>query len=203
MTDGFTCDDLERLSAAVVRALTAAADRDWTARAGTLEWSCLRTAAHAVDTVLAPAFFLASRQRDHYPAGRWIVTPEDDTGADPATLVESLETATRVTCAVIRSALAEAATGVEVRAILWRRGGPEVRPPEDFPPRAGMELALHGHDVCVGLGIRFAPDADVAARLRAHTRSWPYWTSDPPWSALSMTEDPWSDLLQSSGRAPQ
>ena len=54
----FSTGDLE-----IVSALAGAA---W--RAGTLEWSCTRTADHAVDTILAPAFFLASRKLDGYPA---------------------------------------------------------------------------------------------------------------------------------------
>lgn len=63
----FSTDDLHELSALVATAWSAGADRDWSAPAGTLEWSCARTADHAVDTVFAPAFFLASRRQDAYP----------------------------------------------------------------------------------------------------------------------------------------
>ena len=199
MTELFTCDDLERLSASVAAAWRAGADRDWSGPAGTLEWSCLRTADHAVDTVLAPAFFLASRRLDDYPSGGWTLGHD----ATPSVLVEALETATRVLVAVVRAALDEVAGGTKVRAILWRRGGPEVRPPEDFPPRAGMELALHAHDVCAGLGVAFEPASDVAERLRAHAHDWPYWSAGPPWAPLVMTGDAWTDLLRSSGREPR
>ena len=64
----FTVDDLYALSDQVASAWTSAADRDWSAAAGSLEWSCTRTADHAVDCVYAPAFFLASRMTDDYPA---------------------------------------------------------------------------------------------------------------------------------------
>ena len=49
----FTTADLDRLAEAAVAAWTAGLDRDWSARAGTLEWSCARTADHTVDAVLA------------------------------------------------------------------------------------------------------------------------------------------------------
>lgn len=63
----FTCDDLLDLTALVARAWRDGADRDWSAPAGSLDWSCTDTAVHVVDTVLAPAFFLASRKQDDYP----------------------------------------------------------------------------------------------------------------------------------------
>ncbi|MER7247812.1 hypothetical protein [Kribbella sp. NPDC000426] len=69
----------------------------------------------------------------------------------------------------------------------------------DFPPRAGLELILHGYDVCQGLGVPFAPPADLCARLREHTRDWPMWTS-PGWSSLTEDADAWTDLLRASGR---
>ena len=53
-------------------------------------------------------------------------------------------------------------------------------------PRGGLELALHGHDVCAGLGVPFDPPTDLCERLRAHTQDWPHWSS-PGWSPLTMT----------------
>ena len=88
------------------------ADRDWSVPAGTLEWSCSKTADHAVDTVFAPALFLASRKLDGYP-GYGMHTPGPD--AAPALLVEALETAARVLVAVVGAAPADA------RAVIWRR----------------------------------------------------------------------------------
>ena len=66
-------------------------------------------------------------------------------------------------------------------------------------PRAGLELILHAHDVCAGLGVDFEPDAGLCARLRDHTSSWPEWTIE--WDGLSRSDDPWGDLLAASGRA--
>ena len=47
----FTVDDLYELSNLFATTWSSAAERDWSVRAGTLEWSCTRTADHTVDCV--------------------------------------------------------------------------------------------------------------------------------------------------------
>lgn len=190
----FTADDMYELSGLVARAWTDAADRDWSVPAGTVEWSCTRTADHAVDCVYAPAFFLASRKLDTYPeVGGSDLTLGPD--ASPDLLVQSLELATRLLVAVVNDA------DPEVRAVIFRRPEIIVAAPPDFVPRGAMELILHAHDVCTGLKVPFEPPAELCYRLREHTRPWPMWTV--AWNALSRTEDPWDDLLTSSGRQRQ
>lgn len=186
----FTCEDLDVLTGLVADAWRSGADRDWSVPAGTLEWSCGKTADHAVDTVFAPAIFLASRRLDGYPE-YGISTPGP--GAPPALLIEALETAARVLSAVVKSA------EPDVRAVIWRRPRIETRGPADFVPRGALELILHAHDVCAGLGVDFSPPEDLCERLRHHTRSWPQWNS-PGWAPLEMTGVAWSDLLRASGR---
>ena len=143
----------------------------------------------AVDTVLAPALFLASRRTDGYPDLGWETTMGAD--ATPARLAEGLRTASRLLAGVVTAA------EPEVRAVIWRRPRIETRPPEDFVPRAALELILHGHDVCAGLEVPFEPPAGLCERLREHTRSWPMWSF---WDTLGATDDPWGDLLRASGR---
>src|SRR4051812_7594604 len=116
----FTVDDLQRLSDLTVSAWQDGLDRDWSAPAGRLTWTCLQTADHTVDTVLAPAIFLASRKRDDYPP-YGISTPGP--AADPAVFVEALQTATRILVAVVGDATAEC------RAVIWRRPRVETRGP--------------------------------------------------------------------------
>jgi len=187
----FDVADLDALTAAVADAWRSALDRDWSRSAGTLDWSCRRTADHVADTLLAPAFFLASRRQDDYPPyGVATAGP----GVDPAILVEAVQTAARILGAVV------AVTDPGVTAVIWRRPGPERRGPADFVPRGGLELALHAHDVCAGIGVEFRPLEPVSEHLRDHTRDWPHWTS-PGWRPLDMTGDAWDDLLRSSGRA--
>ena len=186
----FTVDDLRQLSDLTVSAWQDGIDHDWSAPAGGLTWNCLQTADHTVDTVIAPAVFLASRKLDDYPA-YGIGTPGPD--ASPSVLVEALQTATRILVAVVREA------GPDARAVIWRRPHLETRGPSDFPPRAGLELILHAYDVCQGLGVPFEPPTELCERLRDHTRDWPMWASTG-WSPPTDDADAWDDLLRSSGR---
>ena len=149
------------------------------------------TADHAIDTVLAPAFFLASRKLDGYPA----LGSQDFTvglHATPADLIEGLETATRILVAVITTA------DPSIRAVIRRRPEVQVARPADFAPRGGLELILHAHDVCAGLAVAFEPPADICHRLREHTRSWPMWIG--PGNELGSSDDPWGDMLTGAGR---
>jgi hypothetical protein len=189
--DVFTYVDLLALTEYVSAAWQEGKHRDWSARAGSLEWSCTKTADHAYDSVLAVGYFLASRRQDRYPdwsnfsvaANPW-----------PSQLIEAIECAGRIVAGIV------ATTPDDVEAIIWRRPEPTVAPPVDFAARAALEMILHGHDVGAGLGIPFEPPDPLCARLRDHTREWPMWNSRG-WSPLTYTADPWRDLLESSGRA--
>jgi hypothetical protein len=189
-TERLTADDLRTLSDLVAAAWMSAVDADWSRPAGTLAWSCLETADHAVDCVYAPAFFLASRRLDAYPEiGEHLTLGAT---ATPALLVESLAIAARMLVGTVAEA------EPDVRAIIFQRPEVIVAPPADFLPRGAMELILHAHDVCSGLGVPFEPPADLCHRLREHTRPWPMWTTF--WQGLAATDDPWGDLLTGSGR---
>jgi hypothetical protein len=184
----FSLADMDVLTAFVAGAWAQGSGLDWSVPAGTLDWSCTKTADHAVDTVLAPAFFLASRKLDGYPPGKPFTLGANP---NPGELIEGLHTATRILAAVVTVAEPDA------RAVIWYRPEPEVRPRDDFVPRAGLELILHGHDVCAGLAVPYEPPTDLCDRLREHTRDWPMWER---WSELPRTDDPWGDLLAASGR---
>ena len=191
--DIFSVEDLGVLTSLVTSAWSTGRDRDWGAKAGTLDWTCTETADHAVDTVLAPAFFLASRAQDDYPNFGWdpfTMGPEPT----PEQLVHGLETAARILSAVVSTAAPDA------RAVIWRWPEVETRPPGDFIPRGGLELILHAHDVCTGLRVPFEPPAGLCHRLREHTRPWPVWSL---WQEFPNTDDPWGDLLHASDRFRQ
>lgn len=187
----FTYVDLLAVTEYVAAAWERGRDRDWSARAGTLEWSCTRTADHAFDATLAVAFFLASRREDRYPD--WGENFSVGTTPWPSQLIEAIQVAGRVVAGVV------ATTPDDTEAIIWRRPQPTTAPPQDFAPRAALEVILHGHDVAAGLGVQFEPPEGPCARLRDHTADWPHWGT-AAWQPLPHTQDPWNDLLVASGR---
>ena len=138
----------------------------------------------------APAFFLASRERDEYPSVGLDLTLGPT--ADVARLLQSLTISTRLLAGVVND------TPADVRAVIFLRPEVLIAPPKDFAPRGALELILHAHDVCSGLGVRFEPPTDLCHRLREHTRPWRLWTFG--WDGLGQSEDPWADMLEGSGR---
>jgi hypothetical protein len=181
----FTVDDFDTLSELVLAAWGSAVERDWSVPAGTLEWSCFTTADHTVDCVFSYAFFLASRAQDAYPP---FCELHALPGATPADVVDGLRAACTMLSSVIKTA------EPDVRAILDYRPEPTTGSPPDFAARGAHELILHAYDVCTGLDVPFDPPRELCQRLRDHTRGWPYGPVVEP------AGDPWSDLLERSGR---
>ena len=181
----FTVGDFDELSAVVVAAWRSGVDLDWTGPAGTVEWSCWTTADHTVDCVFSYALFLASRRQDSYPPFGELHALA---GATPADLVEGLVAVTTMLSTVIAGA------DPSERAVILQ--GPPARTgvPADFAARGALEMVLHAQDVCAGLGVDLDPPAEVCRRLLVHTSGWPFV------SPVSPTDDPWSDLLERSGR---
>jgi hypothetical protein len=185
----FTVRALYDVAECVADAWRSVVDGDWSVQAVTLEWSCARTANHAIDTLIAPAFFLASRRTDRYPDGGW--SPGDD--ATPQQFVDGVEVGARILGGVVSGAPEDA------EALLFRMP-PTIGFAADFAPRGALELVLHAQDVCAGLGVDLQPPRDACENLRQHVSGWPFWGSH--WPNLSMAGDPWIDLLKSSGRVP-
>lgn len=190
----FSTTDLLDLAQLVAEAWEAGAGCDWTAPAGALEWDCHKTEDHAISHVMVPAWVLASGRTDRMPdlGEGFHVGPE----APINQLVERLLIAARVLWSVVSTAepTTEAITSLP---------GLRTAPPGDFAARGGLELILHAHDVCAGLGIPFEPPVGLCQRLRDHTADWGIWTSYPlvhPWTELAVSDDAWADLLASSGR---
>ena len=183
----FSVQDLYEVAASVADAWREGVAKDWSVTAGTLEWSCTRTANHAVDTLLAPAFFLASRRTDRYPSAGW--SPGDS--ASPQEFIEGVEMGARILGAVV------AETPKDASALLFQNP-PTIGIAADFAPRGALELIIHAHDVCSGLGVEFEPPRHACENLRQHVKGWPFWGTY--WPALSLEGDPWTDLLQSSRR---
>ena len=87
-----TADDLDSVISCVMSRLLPITDRDWSVRAGTLEWDCWHTAEHIGDCLMSYAWQLAVQPTGRYV--RAIATAEKD--ASPAEVLEFAVTGGRV-----------------------------------------------------------------------------------------------------------
>ena len=67
-----TADDLDSVISCVMSGLLPITDRDWSVRAGTLEWDCWHTAEHIGDCLMSYAWQLAVQPTSRrMPAARF------------------------------------------------------------------------------------------------------------------------------------
>ena len=79
-----TAGDLDAAISCIMSGLLPLTDRDWSVRAGTLEWDCWHTAEHIGDCLLSYAWQLAVQPTARYV--RAVATAEKD--ASPAEVLE-------------------------------------------------------------------------------------------------------------------
>jgi hypothetical protein len=173
-----TADDLDSALAAVAGALKPATDRDWSARAGTLEWDCWHTGEHVADVLMSYAAQLVARPSTRYV--RFLANADAD--ATPAEILEFALVGGGILASTVRT------TSTEVRA--YHPTG--MADPEGFAAMGCAEALVHGQDITQGLGVNLDPPPDVCARVL--TRLFP----ETP-SALA-NHDPWTVLLWATGR---
>jgi hypothetical protein len=188
--DIVTAADVEYAVRLAVTALRGAQAPDWGAKAGSLEWDCWETVEHLADDLFSYAAqlgpekppldthvpFAWSRRKPGGPANSIFA----DRDAGPDGLLQVLE-----------------ASGALLTAIV-RTKPPTVRShhvfgtadPEGFAAMGIVETLVHTHDIAEGLGIEWAPDADLCDRVLA--RLFP----DAPTGT-----DRWRTLLWATGRA--
>jgi uncharacterized protein (TIGR03083 family) len=174
-----TADDLDAAVSAVVAALRPAADRDWSAPAGTLEWDCWHTAEHVGDCLLSYAGQLVIQPADRYV--RFLASAEED--ASPAEVLEFAEAGGRILAATVRRASPQA------RA--FHPTG--MADPEGFAAMGCVEALVHGHDIARGLGVSLDPPRGVCRGVLA--RLFPEAPADLAGA------DPWAALQWAAGRA--
>src|SRR6201994_2436028 len=148
-----TADDLDSVIACVVSRLLPITDRDWSVRAGTLEWDCWHTAEHIGDTLLSYAWQLAVQPTTRYV--RAVATAEKD--ASPAEVLEFAVTGGRVLASMVRT------SPPHVRA--FHPDG--VAYPEGFAALGCHEALLDGDDIARGFGLSLDPPRDVCRRVLA------------------------------------
>jgi len=161
-------DDL--LTAATVSraALEPALDRDWSVRAGDLEWSCRRTLDHTLGALILYASMLATRSPELRPR------PHVGTGDEPiAVALAMVETAAAILGEVARAAPPEA------RAFHWNG----MADASGFVAMGCEEILVHSSDIAQGFGLTFRPPTDLVGRVCARLFPWAP-TDVDPWDAL-------------------
>ena len=142
------------IAAAVVAgaALRPVADRDWSVRAGPLDWDVERTITHMVGATAKYTLYLASRC-EHF-IGLSVTRWPDATNEEVIDSIVPVATGLAAVAAV---------TPPGVRA--YHVTGPSSA--ADYVGRACVELLVHTDDALSGLGVAFAPPADLCRRVLA------------------------------------
>ena len=147
-----TPDDVLTAALTVGAALRPVAGRDWSVQAGPLEWDVEQTITHMLGATAKYTLYLASRC-EHFiglTVRRW----PDATNEEVIDSVVPVATGLAAVAAVTPSG---------VRA--YHVTGPSSA--ADYVGRACVELLVHTDDALSGLGVAFAPPADLCQRVLA------------------------------------
>lgn len=157
-------DDVIAAAVTVEAALKPVVGRDWSVRAGTLKWDVERTILHTIGAPAKYTLYLASRC-EHYLALTIMPFPE-------ATNEEVVDSVVPV------------ASGLAAVAAV---PPPDVRAFHVTGPSG--ELLVHAEDALSGLGVAFAPPADLCRRVLAQQ-----------YPDAAGPGNPWHRLLAANGR---
>jgi hypothetical protein len=169
-----TPDDVIAAAASAEAALRPVIGRDWSVRAGPLEWDVERTITHMVGGPAKYTLYLASRC-EHF-IGLTVTRWPDATNEE---IIDSI-----VPVATGLAAVA-AVTPPGVRAYHVTGLSTAI----DYVGRACVELLVHTDDALGGLGVAFAPPADLCRRVLAQR-----------FPEAAGPGSPWHALLTASGR---
>lgn len=164
-------DDLGLAADLCQQTLRPAMDRDWSIRAGELEWSCRRTLDHIGDALVFYATLLATRATERrYPVRN------GDPGATVAELIEAMGSAAAMLEEIARAA------DPDTRA-LHPAGLADA---DGFRGMGCEELLLHTDDIAQGLGLPLTPPADLCDRVITRVFPWAPDAGEEPdrWRAL-------------------
>lgn len=169
-----TPDDVIAAAATAEAALRPVADRDWSVRAGPLEWDVERTITHMIGATAKYTLYLASRC-EHF-IGLSMTRWPDATNEEVIDSIVPVATGLAAVAAV---------TPPGVRA--YHVTGPSSA--ADYVGRACVELLVHTDDALSGLGVSFAPPEDLCQRVLA--RQFP---------EAAASGHAWHGLLAANGR---
>jgi hypothetical protein len=167
-------EDAVAAATAAEAALRPAAGLDWSVRAGTLDWDVKRTVSHMVGATAKYTLYLASRC-EHF-IGLSVTRWPDATNAE---VIDSI--------VPVAAGLAAVAIVTPPGVRAYHVTGPSSA--MDYVGCACVELLVHAEDTLSGLGLAFAPPADLCERVLA--RQYP---------AAAESGDAWQQLLRATGR---
>jgi hypothetical protein len=184
-------DDVVRAVTLARDTLTGATDRDWQAPAGTLEWTCWETVEHMTDVFFGYAAQLGPSRPStttYVPLGWGFrreggpgLTVYAEEGASPSGLIENFEACGTILAATIAFVPADRVTFHTY----------STSDASGFAAMGVVETLVHTHDAAAGLGVAWAPPADLCASALRRLFPW------------APTEgDPWETLLDATGRGP-
>ncbi len=160
--------DILAAAAACHGFLQGAADADWSAAVPGLDFTVASVVAHAANGPL------------WYALDLW-GGPGDDAAFD---LKVSADAANAALLVSLRSAARACAASVDAAPASTRGFHPAgAADPSGFAAMACDELLVHTDDAARGLGLRFAPDPELAGRVLARLFPW-HDSGDDPWQAL-------------------
>lgn len=150
MTPTVDHSDLDRALAETTRVLRPQTSARWDRRAGDLTWDCWTTAAHVAHDLAAYAGQLAAASANGYLPFDLLVRRS----AGPAEVLDVVTAAGGFLSRMV------AASDPRVRAWHW---GPAD--PGGFAALGVNEVLVHTYDIAQGLGISWAPPADLCAAV--------------------------------------
>jgi uncharacterized protein (TIGR03083 family) len=147
-----TPDDVVAAASVAEAALRPVAGRDWSVRAGMLDWNVEHTISHMIGAPAKYTLYLASRCQ-HF-IGLSVTRWPDATNEEVIDSIVPVATGLAAVAAV---------TPPDVR--VYHQAGPSTA--TDYIGRACVELLVHTDDALRGLGVAFAPPADLCQRVLA------------------------------------
>ncbi|WP_018352399.1 maleylpyruvate isomerase N-terminal domain-containing protein [Longispora albida] len=177
MRDQVTTADLRAAVAGVAELLGTAIGEDWTAKAGTTDWTCAATVRHLGEVGVHYAAQLAVRAG----TGHVRVMSGPHPEGTNSRLAQHMESGGALLAAVVESAPPDA------RA--FHAYG--IADPEGWAAMGCAEFLLHGGDLAAGLGVPYEPDGELCGRVLARLA--------PQHTAHGL--DGWLGLRYASGRA--
>ncbi|MFD4632643.1 GNAT family N-acetyltransferase [Streptomyces sp. NPDC058284] len=173
-------DRIDEAVAHAAKVLRAAADRDWSVKAGGLDWSCLLTAGHIAGDFVGYAAQLTGRSTSSYVPFEITL----DEGSGPEDAIRVIEATGGLLAAAVRT------TPRGVRAYHpYPAGSADAA---GFAAMGIAEVLLHTHDIALALGVDAEPPAPLCEAVLGHL-----FPHVPPTPAGGT---PWTTLLWATGR---